>query len=351
MTDRENLLRTIRFEKPERTPMSFRVSNGCWYHYEQSALEDLMSAHPLLFPGFEPHAGSHRPELPAWQRAGEAYTDPWGCVWETAQDGITGAVKVHPLADWADFESYVPPDPAISWGWGRRDWEAHARNMAARKARGAAARDGLRHGHTYLTLTYIRGYESLTFDMVDGEPRLWKLIEMVESFNLSNVRNLLDAGVEIMGYPEDLGMQVGPMISPQHFAKYIKPSYERLMAPARKAGVLIHMHSDGDIRDLADMLIEGGVQSLNLQDLVNGIDWIAERLKGRICIDLDVDRQKVTRYGTPQEVDALIRREVETLGSPEGGLSMVFGMYPGMPLENAAALMDAMERYSTHWSG
>jgi hypothetical protein len=351
MNARENLLRTIRFETPERIPMRFSVSNGCWYHYEQSALEELMLAHPLLFPGFEPHPPPYRPELPPWQRAREPYTDPWGCVWETAQDGLTGAVREHPLADWDDFETYAPPDPMINWGWGKRDWEAYARGVAERKEKGLPARDGLRHGHTFLTLTYIRGYEGIVYDMADEEPRLWKLIDMVESFNMANVRRMLDSGVEIMGYPEDLGMQHGPMISPEHFLKYIKPTYRRLMAPAREAGVLIHMHSDGDIRELADMLVDSGVQSLNLQDLVNGIDWIAERFKGKVCIDLDVDRQKITRYGTPKQVDALIREEVEKLGSPQGGLSMVFGMYPGMPLENAAALMDAMEKYSTYWSG
>jgi len=110
------------------------------------------------------------------------------------------------------------------------------------------------------------------------------------------------------------------------------------------------MHSDGDIRDLVDDLIEDGVEVLNLQDLVNGIDWIAKRLKGKVCIDLDIDRVQVTRFGTPEDIDALIRKEVEKLGSPDGGLMMIYGLYPGVPLENVKALMDAMERYSTYYS-
>ena len=52
------------------------------------------------------------------------------------------------------------------------------------------------------------------------------------------------------------------------------------MAPALEAGCIVHMHSDGDIRSLVDDLILSGVQVINLQDLVNGIDWIRERLKG-----------------------------------------------------------------------
>ena len=84
---------------------------------------------------------------------------------------------------------------------------------------------------------------------------------------------------------------------------------------------------------------------ITLQDLVNGVDWIAERFKGRVCIDLDIDRQSVTPYGTPEDIDRLIRTEVETLSSKDGGLMMIYGLYPGVPIENVKALMDAMERY------
>ena len=119
-----------------------------------------------------------------------------------------------------------------------------------------------------------------------------------------------------------------------------------MMKLVRDAGKIVHMHSDGDIRLLADEIIDGGCQVLNLQDLVNGIDWIAENLKGNVCIELDVDRQKVTYGGTTQEIDALIREEVEKLSAPEGGLMMIYGLYPGTSLENAEAVANALEKYA-----
>jgi len=76
----------------------------------------------------------------------------------------------------------------------------------------------------------------------------------------------------------------------------------------------------------------------------------AARFAGWVCVDgptvcVGVDRQSVTRLGTPAQIDALIREEVRQLGRVEGGLMMVYGLYPGVPLENVAALMDAMTRY------
>ena len=176
------------------------------------------------------------------------------------------------------------------------------------------------------------------------------LIERLEAFNMEIVRRYLEMGVDVISIPEDLGMQNGPMLSPEHFRKYIKPSYSRMMKAAREKSVSVYMHSDGDIRLLIDDLLESGVGCINLQDLVNGIDWIRERLKGKVCIDLDIDRQKVTRFGTPKEIHQLILDEVKQLGSPQGGLMMIYGLYPGVPLENVEALMDAMEKYAFYYA-
>jgi uroporphyrinogen decarboxylase len=96
---------------------------------------------------------------------------------------------------------------------------------------------------------------------------------------------------------------------------------------------------------LADDLIDGGVEAINLQGLVNGIDWIADKFSGKVCMDLDIDRQKITPFGTPAQIEALIREEVEKIGAPEGGLMMTYGLYPELPVENIKAVMDPMERY------
>ncbi len=349
MTRRENTLRTIRFERPETIPMRFVLNAACWHHYDQDSLQDLMEAHPMLFPEFE-RQEVVEPSYLLNQRKDAPYTDPWGCTWETSDDGITGAVTGHPLSDWSAFGNYRAPGPDETDGTYPVDWTRVERTVAEAKARGELVVGGLPHGHTFLRLQDIRGYENLLYDMTDREPKLSELIAMVEEFNAGYVHRWLALDPDIMSYPEDLGMQLGPMISPAAFREYVKPVYQRLMHPAREQGCIVHMHSDGDIRALVDDLIGGGVEVINLQDLVNGIDWIADRFGGKTCVDLDVDRQQITVHGTPAEIDKLIRYEVETIATREGGLMMIYGMYPGVPLGNAAAVMDAMERYAAYYA-
>jgi hypothetical protein len=343
----ENTLRAIRFERPEHVPVVFWINPACWHHYPRDVLFELMTEHRILFPDFGPEY--ELPELAPWERAGQPYTDAWSCTWETTDNGITGAVTGHPLADWDNFEHFTAPDPAKTNGISEMDWTAIKNRFLKAGAEGKHIAGSLEHGHTFQRLSYLRGYERLLFDMADKDQRLRRLIEMVETFNMGIVQRYLDLGSEMICYPEDLGMQRGPMLSPEQFRTYIKPIYEHLMAPAHKAGCLVHMHSDGDIRDLVDDLVVSGVDALNLQDLVNGIDWIASNLKGRVCIDLDIDRQQITRFGNPEQIDNLIREEVEKLASPQGGFMMIYGLYPGVPLENVKAIMDAMERYAAFY--
>jgi hypothetical protein len=345
----ENTLRAIRFERPDYIPMIFWINPACWHHYPKDALFELMAGHPLLFPDFTSQERA-LPEMDPWERAGEPYTDAWGCVWQTTDDGITGSVTQHPLATWDAFESFVPPDPSRTNSMTAIDWDAIKAKILQATKEGKHVAGTLEHGHAFLRLSYLRGYENLLLDMADADKRLWRLIEMVESFSMEIVGRYVDLGAAMMRYPEDLGAQHGPMLAPEHFRTYIKPIYEHLVAPARKAGCLVHMHSDGDIRAIVDDITSCGIDALNVQDLVNGIDWIAGNLKGRLCIDLDIDRQQITRFAGPREIDELIGREVQMLGSAEGGLMMIYGLYPGVPLENAKAVADAMERYATFYS-
>lgn len=351
LSKKENILKAVNFDYPDYIPMIFHINESSWDYYPADFLNEMIDTHTMLFEKAPKGKGRAELDYKILERVGQPYTDGWGCVWETATNGIVGTVTRHPLKSWDSLEGFKAPNPNIDSGKGPIDWDEVKRGMDFCKATGQLAMAGLRHGHTFQTLTDIRGYENIILDMYDDDPRLMKLIEIVEDFNMAIVMNYLESGAEWMSYAEDLGMQVGPMISAELFLKYIKPSYSRLIKPALDKGCIIHMHSDGDIRNLAEHIIEAGVRALNLQDLVNGIDWIKENLVGKICVDLDIDRQTVTTSGTPRDIDNLIRTEVETLGSKQGGLMMIYGLYPGLSLENVKAVMDSMEKYSLHYSG
>ncbi|OPZ23132.1 MAG: Uroporphyrinogen decarboxylase (URO-D) [Lentisphaerae bacterium ADurb.BinA184] len=266
-------------------------------------------------------------------------------MWETPRDGMYPAVIRHALASWEAWPALRPPNPANGDGMHPLDWTAIAASVAAARRDGHLVWLSLPHGHTFLRLQDLRGYQNLVFDMADDEPRLAELIAMVEGFNAALMGRILDLQPDVVGIPEDLGMQHTPMLSPAQFRRYIKPSYQRLTEPCRRAGILIHEHCDGCVMDLAEDLVECGGNVLNLQDRVNGLDNIRRALKGRVAIDLDIDRQHVTMHGSARDIDDLIREPVEKLATPAGGLSLMYHAWYPTPARNIAAVCTAIERY------
>ena len=118
MTDRENYLRMVRFERPDYIPMSYCINGACWKAYPQEQLLDLMEAHPFLFPDFKRPELPFHPQIHPVARKGRPFRDDWGCIWETTCDGITGTVTGHPLEDWERFSDYLPLDPEKVMGIG-----------------------------------------------------------------------------------------------------------------------------------------------------------------------------------------------------------------------------------------
>ena len=343
-----DFLKAYTFSGPGRIPARFEINYACLEAYDLQQLRRLVSRHPSLFKTHEEGFLDPRMRQPApWQTEGIDYEDSWGSGWRTTTNGITGTVIRFPLADWASFAGYLPPDPQEHDGWTRIDWEAVRQRVGKERETIGFSIGELRHGFFFLTLEYLRGYENLVYDMHDQRAELERLIVMVEAFNAYFVRRYLELDVNLIGFPEDLGAQNGPMLSPAMFRRYIRPSYRRLMQPLRRRGKVVYMHSDGHIMELLDDLIDCGVTVINLQDRVNGIEEIGKRCKGRIAVDLDIDRQEVTRGGSPRDVKELIREAVEKLASPRGGLSLVYDLYPGIPIRNVEAVMEAMEEHST----
>lgn len=349
LSDRENFIRNVKMQGPQWMPCYLRISGASWDQWRDE-MDAVAAAHPLFFPGFQPGQRDWDTyDFGPANRAGEYYTDSWGCVWHTDINGIEGVVTESPLDDWSKLDGYVPPDPMTQLDRGPVNWEQVRMQMERAKAEGRLTTGHLAHGFLFLKLSYLRGFENLMIDMATDEPRLHTLIDMVVDYWRVIVEQYVNMGIDLMWFEEDLGSQTASIISPAMFRKWIRPGYEKLMQPCREAGIIVGQHSDGYIMELIDDLMISGVEIVNPQDLCNGIDALAAKFKGKICIRLDVDRQTVVPYGTPQQIHDLIEEEVMTLGSPEGGLELICGIYPPTPPENVDAVISAFEKFRTYW--
>jgi len=356
LSERENYLSNATLAGAEWIPANIVISGASWRELGKE-LEDVTMRHPTIWPHHR--KGDVRYQAMRQPEEVKVATDAWGCQWETAIDGLIGIVHKHPLDDWSKFDTYQPPDP-LRQGDGEylqpdiiyshvTDWDKVRKDLAEAHARGELLTGSLEHGFLFLRLSYLRGFENMLMDMATAPAQFQQLIDMVTGFNEKIVRQYLDIGIDVLEAGDDLGTQTASICGARHFHRWITPAYQRLFRPCRRAGTLVALHSDGHIMDLMDEFAACGVDIVNPQDRVNGIDELAREVKGRFCIRLDIDRQHTLPYGTRADVRSLIEDAVRKLGSPSGGLEFIAGIYPPTPAENVDALADALEEFRTWW--
>jgi hypothetical protein len=342
MTPRENWLRCVEFRRPEWIPVDVAIAGATWLRHGRD-LWEVARRHPRLVAVAEEFTPLDASAFPGSYRDGPDHVDVWGCTWRNLHPGLEGIVVGHPLEDWAAWGDYRMPDPlSAETGW-PQDWEAVKEGVRRAREEGRVASGGA--DRFFERLHFLRGFENLMVDFLIGPPELGELIEALEAYLTARVDKWIEAGVDVIGFGDDLGLQDRTMVSTQTFRRWLRPAYERLWRRCRDAGVHVGMHSDGYTLPLLREFTEMGCSVVNPQDLANGLENIAAACKGKVCVNLDIDRQTVLPFGTSAQVREHIRRCVEVLGSPEGGLTMVIGIYPDVPLQNIGAVLSSFEEF------
>ncbi len=316
---REDRLKAIKYDYPEYIPVSMGFLPKTWMRYREK-LEGIVLRHPIVFPGYE--KGSTNFDEVGGKYALGRHTDAWGCVANNILHGLDSIVTEHP----------VPTREAVH------------------RLRAPEVDEGLLHGFMFLRLTDLRGFEEAMLDFAEEPPELQMLIDIVLEYNVRQVRLLLDEkeDEEILWFGDDLGMQNGLPISPEKWRKYLKPCYARIYGLCHERGHYVYMHTDGCIHEIIPDLIDCGVNVVNAQFRANGLENLVRVCKGKVCLDLDLDRQMFPFCGS-DEIDGHVRKVVKALGSPEGGLWLEAECGPDVPLDNIEAICVALEKYRSYF--
>jgi len=339
ISERENFLRTLEFRYPEWIPCSVGFSPLTWHTYRER-LEEIVLRHPLIFKNYR-RGSVDFDNFPPVYRQGEYFRDNWGCIWYNAQGGLEGQVVGHPLADWKALDTYKPPDFLTQTERGERNWNEIKRDIEERRRKGLPTiGDGER---LFDRLYFLRGYENLMIDIATDDPHLPRLIDMLLDYEMRLVKKWLEIGVDAIGFHTDIGTQKALMISPEKFRKYIKPMFKELFMTCRKNGVHVLLSSDGCLLEIVDDLIDCGVSMHDPQVRANTLEGIEKYYKGRLCAQVDLDRQMFP-FCSPEDIKNQVKEAIERLYLPQGGLMIKGEIYGGdVPLENIEALCEALE--------
>ncbi len=310
-----NLIKAMTYNHPSEIPISVGILPAVWKKYPNE-LQELTARFSGLFG--ERYKGYEYDEatLARTYRLGET-VDEWGCVWTNIEEGMEAYVTGHPVQTKDDIRNLQIP----------------------------TNEDGrVPHGFMYLRILDLMGFENAMTEFAEESDEIQMLIDKVVEYNLKQINVLIPKADEIIYFGDDLGMQKGLAIGPHKWRKYFKPAFQKLYAPVKSAGIYVYMHTDGCIYEIMPDLKEIGVDMINPQFRANGLDNLVEVCKGKIPINLDLDRQLLP-FATPQQIDDHVRECVEALYLPEGGLGLSLEIGTDVSLENMEAAFKAVDKY------
>ncbi|MBI9015942.1 MAG: hypothetical protein JEZ07_01650 [Phycisphaerae bacterium] len=195
--------------------------------------------------------------------------------------------------------------------------------------------------------TYLRGMEQFMMDLALNPEIAEYLMDGYTDFYLAYFDKMLTAAkgkIDILRCADDLGTQIGLLVSPRMFKKMIAPRLKNLVDMAHSHGTKFFFHSCGAISSLVDDLIDIGIDILDpLQAAATDMEpeKLKERFGDRVCLHGSICTQYLLPNGSPEDVATETKRRMDIL-APGGGfiLSPCHVLQNDVPTENVMALSD-----------
>ncbi len=206
------------------------------------------------------------------------------------------------------------------------------------------------------TTQRMRGLEQWMMDMASDEAFvnafLDRVVKMQKEF-YTVVLEEIGEYIQVVEMADDFGMQTGLQISPEMYRKYFKPRHKEVWSLIHDlTDAKLYLHSCGAISELIPDWIEIGldiIESLQPSAAGMGAEKLKKQFGGKIVLWGGLDEQYILPFGTPEEVDAEVKRIIEIF-APGGGyvFSPAHVIQPDQPLENIFAMWKAVEKYGKY---
>jgi hypothetical protein len=208
------------------------------------------------------------------------------------------------------------------------------------------------YGDIINTNGMIRTMEQTLIDLMTDDPAALLFIERrlaIQEEVLSRTLEAARGGIDLVWLGEDLGTQIGPMISPALFKKHFRPRHQRFVDLATSFGVPVMFHSCGSSSWAFDEFIEMGIRVVDtLQPEAANMEpaYLKVRYGDRLAFHGCISTAGPVAYGSPSETVEYVRKTLEIM-KPGGGYAFAptHLLQDNSPTENVLAMYEAARRF------
>jgi uroporphyrinogen decarboxylase len=354
LTSKERVLTAFSRQEPDRVPINYYANPGIdgrlKAHYGLKA-EDDEGLRRVLGVDFRsvgvPYAG---PELHG-EVPGRS-VDTWGIHrrWVEHESGGYWDYCDFPLRDATleEVEAWPMPSP-----------DDHDYSQVAEKCRDLSefcvVAGGAGLGDIINSTGMIRTMEQVLVDLATDNPAGLRYIERKTGIQIEVTARTLEAakgGVDLLWMGEDLGCQIGPLISLDLYRKHIRPIHQKFVDLAKHHGIPVAIHSCGSSSWAFDDFIDIGITVVDtLQPEARDMapTYLKERFGGRLAFHGSISTAGPVAFGTVEETVENVRQALEIM-MPSGGYAMAptHMLQDNSPTGNVVAMYETAHEYGQY---
>lgn len=195
----------------------------------------------------------------------------------------------------------------------------------------------------------MRGMENFLCDMSQDAGFAQALLERVTAYVKEECLLLVRAGVDAVGIFGDVAMQDRMLVVPQRWRELEKPILAELVEcfRAENPELLMFFHSDGDITEVLEDLIEIGFDIIDpIQPECMDPARVKREYGDRMTLHGSISAQQTLPHGTPEDVRKEVRERIRTCNR-DGGLILgpATMIQNDVPFKNVVALYAAAREF------
>lgn len=347
---RERILTAVAHKRPDRTPTAFWLRKETMRllksHFKTDSMDDVYTALgvdwcqsvalELTAPYFQgKQTKMLTGDMPGADQEyvfGEdgTFTDGWGVCWRVGSDRKYVEHVSGPFAgENPSFDRYQWPE--ISAANDRQALKSKVHDLQKQWYVTAEI------DNVFKRAWILRGMEDHMMDYYINPDYLSAVYDKLVAMYLEQVRMLAGAGVDCLCVVGDVATQRSLMLKPEMWCEFDKPRLAELIAEARriKPDIDVFFHSDGNIWELMDDLIEIGFNIINpFQPESMDCAEVKRKYGDRIVLHGCATCQRMATM-TPEEIRTHVTDIIGNCGASGGLILMPSNMVPfDTPLAN-----------------
>ncbi len=196
---------------------------------------------------------------------------------------------------------------------------------------------------------YLRRMEKMFVDMMIAPDQAAFILDSITKLAIDEAVFYAKAGCDVLFFGDDIGMQSSVLMSMDTYRTWLKPRIMQVIEAAKAINpeIVIFYHSCGFVEPFIGELVDAGVEVLNpVQPECMDFAEIKEKYGDIVSFHGTIGTQTTMPHGTPEEVRAMVFRNLDLAGEKGGLLACPTHMLePEVPVENIEAYLLACADY------